>query len=172
MAKLYGRILAALGFLSDGSVELKTPSDLTGSAVGETAEKTSAVIENTRGKVLVIDEAYALNEGMRGYGREALDTLVSKVHNKPGDDIAVIMCGYEAQMRKLLLDQNPGLQRRFGLDSAFRFDDFTDDELRRILVALAEKDGLVLPRDQANAAVMLLAKQRSRPNFGEDIHAP
>ena len=71
MAKLYGRILAALGFLADGSVELKTPSDLTGSAVGETAEKTSAVIENARGKVLVIDEAYALNEHTGGYGAEA-----------------------------------------------------------------------------------------------------
>ena len=166
MAKLYGRILAALGFLSDGTVELKTPSDLTGSAVGETAEKTTAVIENARGKVLVIDEAYALNESTGGYGREALDTLVSRVHNKPGDDIAVIMCGYEPQIRQMLLDQNPGLQRRFGLDNAFRFSDFTDDELRRVLVNLAKKDGLVLARDQANVAVKLLAKQRVKPNFG------
>ena len=115
MAKLYGRILAALGFLSDGTVELKTPSDLTGSAVGETAEKTTAVIENARGKVLVIDEAYALNESTGGYGREALDTLVSRVHNKPGDDIAVIMCGYEDNMREMLRTCNPGLARRFCL---------------------------------------------------------
>ena len=166
VAKLYGRILAALGFLSDGSVELKTPSDLVGSAVGETAEKTSAVIENARGKVLVIDEAYALNEHTGGYGAEALDTLVSKVHNKPGDDISVIMCGYEPQIKQMLLDQNPGLQRRFGLDGAFRFNDFTDDELRRVLLNLAKKDRLVLPRENANAAVKLLAKQRAKPNFG------
>ena len=56
MAQIYGRVLAALGFLSDGAVELKTPSDLTGSVIGETAEKTAAVIDNARGKVLVIDE--------------------------------------------------------------------------------------------------------------------
>ena len=59
-AELYGRILKGLGFLSDGSVELKVPADLTGSAVGETAEKTSAILANARGKVLVIDEACEL----------------------------------------------------------------------------------------------------------------
>ena len=43
--------------------------------------------------VLVIDEAYALHSTTGiNYGREAIDTLVSKVHNAPGEDIAVIMC--------------------------------------------------------------------------------
>ena len=121
--------------MSDGTVELKTPDHLVGQYVGETSKKTSALIENCRGKVLVIDEAYALNEMTGKYGKEALDTLVAKVHNKPGDDIAVILCGYEPQIRQMLLDQNPGLQRRFGLDDAFRFEDFSDDELRRILVS-------------------------------------
>jgi len=40
-----------LGFLSDGSVELKQPADLMGSHVGETAQKTAALIDNCRGKV-------------------------------------------------------------------------------------------------------------------------
>ena len=47
------------------------------SHVGETPQKTGAVIENCRGKVLLIDEAYALNDAH--HGREALDTLVGKV---------------------------------------------------------------------------------------------
>jgi len=42
-----------LGFLSDGSVELKQPADLMGSHVGETAQKTAALIDNCRGKVFV-----------------------------------------------------------------------------------------------------------------------
>ena len=54
-----------------------------------------------------------------------------KVHNAPGDDIAVVMCGYEEQIKKMLLDQNPGLQRRFPLASAFLFEDFSDSELRQ-----------------------------------------
>jgi hypothetical protein len=114
--------------------------------------------------VLLIDEAYALNDGQ--YGREALDTLVSKVHNNAGDDICVVMCGYEDQIRQMLLDQNPGLQRRFPLASAFMFEDFTNDELRLILVRAAERDKIGLPRDAAEAGVKILAKMRAKPNFG------
>jgi hypothetical protein len=44
-----------------------------------------------QGKVLVIDEAYALDDSM--YGREALNTLTGRVNGKPGEDIAVILCG-------------------------------------------------------------------------------
>ena len=175
-AAIYGRILKGLGFLSDGSVELKAPPDFTGSAVGETSEKTSALIENCRGKVLVIDEAYGLNQGGSGgsassgssfgYGKEALDTLVGKVNNAAGDDIAVIMCGYEDEMKEMLLNQNPGLQRRFPLSAAFYFEDFTDDELMSILVNGAARDALKLPRETASVAVAMLAKERVKPNFG------
>jgi DNA replication protein DnaC len=66
IAKVYGRILKGLGYLSDGSVEVRTPSDLIASAVGGTEEKTAALLEICKGKVLVIDEAYALHEGMYG----------------------------------------------------------------------------------------------------------
>ena len=52
-ALIYGRILKGLGFLSDGSVELKQPDDLMGAHVGETPQKTAALIENCRGKVRV-----------------------------------------------------------------------------------------------------------------------
>jgi SpoVK/Ycf46/Vps4 family AAA+-type ATPase len=44
IAKVYGRILKGLGYLSDGSVEVRTPSDLIASAVGGTEEKTAAAV--------------------------------------------------------------------------------------------------------------------------------
>ncbi len=61
--------------------------------------------------MLIIDEAYNLNDQM--YGKQALDTLVETVFNKPGDDIAVIMCGYEDKMAKMFREQNEGLASRF-----------------------------------------------------------
>lgn len=74
---MYGRVLKELGFLSKGEVVFKTAGDLGGSVVGESKQKTLALIERCRGKVLVIDEAYGLNDNL--YGKQALDTLVEKV---------------------------------------------------------------------------------------------
>ncbi len=111
VAKLYGRILKAAGFLSDGAWELKQPSDLIGSHVGETAQRTARLIQRCRGKVLIIDEAYALNSH---YGHEAIDTLVGMVHGAPGEDIAIVMVGYEKQIKKMFREVNAGLTRRFG----------------------------------------------------------
>ena len=140
VAKIYGRILKALGYLSDGSIETKTPSDLIASAAGGTEEKTAAVLESCKGKVLVIDEAYGLHGGM--YGAKAIETIISKVHNTPGEDIAVLLLGYEEDMMKMLREANPGMMRRFSPESAFRFEDFTDAQLEELLHLAAAAAGL------------------------------
>ncbi len=38
--------------------------------------------------------SYVLDDSL--YGKQALDTIVELVFNRPGEDIAVIMAGYEA----------------------------------------------------------------------------
>ncbi len=43
---------------------------------------------------------YVLDDNM--YGKQALDTIVELVFNKPGEDIAVIMAGYEAPIMKMI----------------------------------------------------------------------
>lgn len=63
---------------------------------------------------------------------QVLDVLVEKIQNSSTDDIAVLLLGYEPQMRKMLRDQNPGLARRFPVDQAFVFEDYDDDELLQI----------------------------------------
>ena len=106
---------------------MKDPSHLIASAAGGTEEKTATLLEICKGKVLVIDEAYGLGEGM--YGAKAIDTIVSKVHDSPDEDIAVLLLGYEDEMMKMLREANPGLMRRFSPESAFRFEDLTDSQL-------------------------------------------
>ena len=61
VARLYGQILKSLGLLSVGDVVLATPSDLIGSALGQSEEKTNALLDKAEGCVLVIDEAYGLD---------------------------------------------------------------------------------------------------------------
>ena len=63
--------------------------DFIGVAVGETQKKTRTLLESSRGKVLIIDEAYNLND--TNYGKQALDTIVEQVHGSPGEDIAVML---------------------------------------------------------------------------------
>ena len=57
-----------------------------------------ATIKRCTGKVLIIDEACSLN--LSACGHEAIDTLVGFVQGHPGEDIAVVMVGYEKQMQK------------------------------------------------------------------------
>jgi hypothetical protein len=90
---LYGKLLKALNFLSIGDIVKKTASDFIGQHVGESSTKTSSIISLSKGKVLLIDEAYAFDDNL--YGKQVLDTIVEKVQGTPSDDIAVLMIGYE-----------------------------------------------------------------------------
>ena len=52
--------------------------------------------------------------------------------------MCVIMAGYRPQMEQLFRNcKNPGLKRRFNIGEAFLFEDFTDDEIKRVLKAQA-----------------------------------
>jgi len=164
VGKLYGRILKGIGFLTDGAWELKQPSDFIGSHEGDTPNKTKALIKRCEGKVLIIDEAYGLNGS--NYGRLAIDELVGLVHGAPGEDIAVVMIGYEKQIKKMFRETNPGLARRFGLDEPFMFEDFSDAELDRVVQHMVVQSNLQLARDVRKQVVKALSVQRLRPNFG------
>ena len=82
LAQIYGRILRALGLLSNGSVILKGGGDLIAGHEGGTEEATLAILENAKGKVLVIDEAYMLDGS--NHGKIALDMICFQGHGKPG----------------------------------------------------------------------------------------
>ena len=163
-ATLYGKLLKQLNILSVGEVVLKTASDFVGQYVGSSAQKTNDILASAAGKVLVIDEAYNLNDNM--YGKQVLDILVEKVQGTPSDDIVVLLLGYEKQMLDMIRSQNPGLARRFPQEYAFRFDDYTDTELRRILQNYFRDQNVVLSSQVARKALDLLKLQKNLPNFG------
>lgn len=136
--RIYGRILSDLGLLSKGEVVLKCASDFVGDALGVSEKTTQAILQSAEGCVLVIDEAYSLyTGGSTGSGTNdpyktaVIDTIVEKVQAKPGADIAVVMIGYEEEMKNMMSHVNPGLSRRFQIDEAFHFPDFNDEALLR-----------------------------------------
>ncbi|SPR01593.1 unnamed protein product (mitochondrion) [Plasmodiophora brassicae] len=163
-AHLYADLLKELNFLSVGGVVFKTASDFVGSVVGESQKKANNIIENARGKVLVIDEAYNLADGL--YGNQVLDVIVEKVQGTESDDIAVLLLGYEKNMSEMIRKANPGLARRFAFDYAFRFEDYDDSQLLTIFNSKCHKQDINVTFDVSKKAIRVLSMQRSQANFG------
>src|SRR5699024_2430809 len=100
-----------------------------GEYIGQTAQKTRALIQKSKGGILFIDEAYSLARGgEKDFGREAIDTLVTHMENNH-DDLVIILAGYPYEMEHFLL-LNPGLKSRFPF--IFDFEDFKLDQLSEI----------------------------------------
>eukprot|EP00952_Eustigmatos_sp_NYUAD-ZCMA_P011372 46253-Eustigmatos_ZCMA.PRE.1 len=97
---------------------------------------------------------------------EAIDTLVEIVQGRPGEDIGVIMCGYEHDIRTLLDRSNEALAGRFQLENGFRFEDYNDEELHQLLALRCRSQDLLLSDEAAREAVRVLAQQRSMRGFG------
>jgi hypothetical protein len=93
---------------------------------------------------------------------------VEKVTGGAGEDIAVVMVGYEPQMLQMLRNQNPGLSRRFNPDYAFHFEDFSDRELFEIVGLRCRADQLDIKCaiDVKLHAMRMLARRRNQANFG------
>ncbi|QDS76969.1 hypothetical protein FKW77_005516 [Venturia effusa] len=171
VAKMYGQILADLGFLSNGEVVVKNPSDFVGNFLGASESTTKGILASTVGKVLLIDEAYGLcgsmgnSGGSDPYKAAVIDTIVAEVQSVPGDDRCVLLAGYKEQMEEMFQVVNPGLSRRFPLASAFVFEDFDDDDISKIfdlkLKKLAFKTTTL-----GKTAMEVLRRARNRPNFG------
>ncbi|WP_326549384.1 right-handed parallel beta-helix repeat-containing protein [Micromonospora sp. NBC_01813] len=152
VARIYGKLLKALGVLPGGQFREVARRDLVGQYIGHTAEKTSVVFEQARGGVLFIDEAYTLSRqaGTGGdFGQEAIDTLV-KLMEDHRDEIAVIVAGYTAEMGDFLA-ANPGLGSRFA--KTVEFDSYTPVDLVRIIGGMAT-DGEYLLDDTARPVLL------------------
>ncbi|MEV6411941.1 right-handed parallel beta-helix repeat-containing protein [Kribbella sp. NPDC051718] len=149
VARLYGRVLKALGLLRKGHLVEVDRTALVGEYVGHTGPKTQAAVNQALGGVLFIDEAYSLAPIGIGndFGAEAIATLV-KMMEDHREDLVVIVAGYVNDMGRFI-GSNPGLSSRF--TRTLLFDDYTPAELVDIFEYHAREHQYELSEDARRA---------------------
>lgn len=167
VARMLGKIYHSIGLLSKGDVICADRTRLVGRFIGETEENMKAVLEEARGNVLFIDEAYNLYEGTsdrKDYGSKVIDSLLT-VLSQPNPDIIIIFAGYEKEM-DAMLNSNPGLMGRFPYK--YRFSDYDADQLMEIALHLLAKDDYILSDEDQVILLQMIndtLAQRTK-NFG------
>jgi len=149
IARMMARIYRSLGVLSKGQLVEVDRSGLVAGYVGQTAGKTTKVIESALGGVLFIDEAYSLtSKSENDFGAEAVDTLLKAMEDNR-EDLVVIVAGYDGLMDDFI-HSNPGLESRF--NRYMHFDDYSVDEMLQILDLQLKKGQYTLEEDAKAAA--------------------
>jgi len=148
VARILASIYKALGILERGHIIETDKQGLVAGFVGQTAIKTSEKIDEAKGGVLYIDEAYALSQRTGGahgdFGDEAIQTILKRMEDERGL-FFVFVAGYPDNM-ELFLKANPGLSSRF--DKTLQFEDYNPEEMMSIaLMMLREKS--ILPTEAA-----------------------
>jgi len=159
VARILSELYKAIGVLSKGQLVETDRSGLVAGFVGQTAIKTSEVVNGALGGILFIDEAYALAPEVgagNDFGREAIETLL-KLMEDHRNDLIVIVAGYSQPMERFITS-NPGLESRF--NRYFIFDDYNYNELYEIFDIMCLKSEYLLTDD---------AKEFARNHF-QDIY--
>ncbi len=165
VARILAQIYKSLGILERGNLVECDRQALVGGFVGQTALKTTEVLNKAQGGVLFIDEAYALSEGGENdFGKEAIETILKRMEDNRGDFI-VIVAGYTENMKQFL-ESNPGLRSRF--DRELHFNDYDSDQLFDIALKMLSGNSII-PDEKASehlkTYLRFLYENRNR-NFG------
>ena len=157
VARIVGRIYKQIGLLTKGHFVEVSRTDLIAGYQGQTALKVKKVIEQAKGGVLFIDDAYSIteNDHSDSYGRECL-TELTKALEDYRDDLVVIVAGYSEPMKHFFAS-NPGLKSRF--NTFIEFSDYSGEELFEMLKKICQKNDYVLNDDVSQLLCSYLEEQ-------------
>lgn len=144
IARFMARVYHSLGLLSVGKLVEVDRSGLVAGYIGQTAIKTAKVLEQAKGSVLFIDEAYTLtSKAENDFGYEAVDTILKAMEDNR-DDLVVIVAGYIDLMENFI-NSNPGLRSRF--NKYVDFADYTAEEMAEIFSFNCKKAQYIVDED-------------------------
>lgn len=128
VARLMGKILFERGALFGDTFKFVevSESDLLSGYVNQTTTQTLAKLEEARGGVLFIDEAYSLDKkSTNDTGKEAITTILKYMEDHK-NEIMIIFAGYTKEMEQFL-QINPGLTSR--VPNRLDFEDYTPEQI-------------------------------------------
>jgi SpoVK/Ycf46/Vps4 family AAA+-type ATPase len=146
-------IYASLGVLPTKKVTFAKRADLVGQYLGQTAVKTKQLIEEAKGGILVIDEAYSLGdtEQRDSFSRECIDTL-NQFLSEEKKELVCVIAGYKEDLEKRFFKTNPGLERRFPFK--FTIPDYSPKELKDIFKAIVKDNGWDIEPDALSEDIL------------------
>ena len=156
VGRLLAKLYHELGLLPKPKFLEVERLDLVGRTKEQTQAKVVEVLDEARGGVLFIDEAYTLGlstrRGGSDLGEDAIEELTRRLAEAKYREDAplVIMAGFPEEMHQFLGDQ-PMLKKHFPL--FFHFPDYTCVELARIFLDMTFAKGFDVSSDLTEEAI-------------------
>lgn len=164
-AKILGKAFHSMGLVPTTRFCPYKANDLIAGYMGQTALKTEEALNQGRGGVIFIDEAYSLayDADSQGdsYKKEAVEYLLTFVEENNRDTV-VILAGYEPEMDRFMMRSNSGLHDRF---SKVRFRSFTDEECAHILMLQLKQKNIPIAEGCLDTARELFTGLTQTPHF-------
>lgn len=131
LARIMVGILYEMGMIERNEFIEIAATDLKAKYANQTSKKTELVLRSAYGRVLFIDEAYALaSDDKQDYGREAINEILKQMEDHR-DKLIIIFAGYKAQMEQFL-DMNIGFRSR--INRYYEFKDFSAFECTSLVL--------------------------------------
>lgn len=160
VARIMAGFLYKNGYIKQNAYIETDGNTLRGYGPGETTKRTELILSRAKGKLLFIDEAYAMFSGQDA--QEAIATLVKTMENDRSQFV-LILAGYKKEM-KVLMDANSGFFSRFGY--VIDFPDYTETELQDIFLSMAHENGFYVPAETMERFATRIRKEKTQKNFG------
>lgn len=137
-------------------------NSLRGDTARETNEKINLLVRFSKGKVLFIDEAYAMFTGSTGTSQDVIATLI-KLMEDHRKDFVLIVAGYEDEMKQMI-EANPGFKSR--ICTYLHFPDYSNEELCQIFSSMANAENLYVPAETIERLDKRFTAERRQRYFG------
>ena len=166
LGKIIAKIYLAMGIVQNDKFRIVRRSDLVGRYLGETAIKTQKVIDDIKGGVLFIDEAYSLGnpEQRDSFSKECLDTINQNLTENKTNFVCII-AGYEQSLKSSFFAYNPGLERRFTM--VYKVDNYNANDLMSIYMKKAFDAGWEFEENAPKLSIFEENRQYFKFNGGD-----